>query len=391
MSSFLIFWRRMLKDWRFQWRVFNSAADWTVWVYLILPSIVIFFLIYRSWWIEGTPGWIEWVPLSLFFVLGSLYSWTGSFRSFIAEADKVFLIKKEDLFLRLKKWGYGYSIFYHGFLSVIAIAFLLPFMMVHYELTWLHASSFLLYIVGMKYFLMYIKFQLRKIETKTIRVIITLVLFILLCSISFSLAGLWIKESLVLIFISLLFGFLGLFLYFPLVKKNSLFELGLAVEREEKFKMMDMVYQLSLDIEKPKVYSRKKPWLFRNSFLIFKKRTARNAFLELFIKVFVRNSSYILTFFQLNSITTAAIIIVPPVWIKVVIFTGFMFMLSIWIEGNWERIVLSHPFTKKYNEHDAYFSARRIVKVTLFSLSVIFIAAVAGVGLWIVHLFSFFI
>lgn len=391
MSSFHIFWRRMLRDWRYQLKTFYSAADWTIWLYIILPSIVIFGFMYRSWWMGPAPGWMEWLPLQLFFVIGSLFIWHGSIRTYIDEADKVFLMKKENLFLNMKKWGFAYSIFYQTLLTMIATVILLPFMLRHYELTWLHALSFFFYVIGFKFFMMYFLFQLKKIERKTIRVIITLFIFILLCWFSFFISTFWIDGSFViLLFVSLVIGLLGLSLYALLLKKNSLFETELAAERDEKLKLVNMIYMTSMEIEKPKIYSRKKPWLFRNSYLIFKKRTAKNGFIELFTKVFVRNSSYVLTFFQMSSVTAVALIVVPPIWIKVVIFSGFLFVLWIWLEGTWERIVLSHPFAKKYHEHDAYFSARRTVIGALFSLSILFIGGIVGVGLWIVQLFSIF-
>lgn len=389
MSSLRIFWQRMVQDWRFQLRAFRSIADWTIWLYLIIPTIVIFLFMYRSWWLQAAPGWIEWVPLSLFFLVGSLFSWGGAFRTYTDEADKVFLIKKEGLFLNLKKWGFGYSVLYQALLSLMVVVILLPFMINHYQLTGLHAFSFFLYIVGLKYLLMYVKFQMRKIEMKTIRMIITLVLFILLGRFSFSISSLWIDgQFTILMIISVFFTTMGLFLYIPLLRKNSLFDLWIATERDEKLKMVNMIYQMSYDIEKPKVYSRKKPWLFRNSFLIFKKRTVKNGFLELFMKVFIRNSSYVLAYVQISSVTAAALIVVPPLWIKMLIFVGFLFMLSIWFEGIWERIVLSHPFTKKYKEHASYFSAKQTAKRALFSVAFLFIGLVVGIGLWIIQLSS---
>ncbi|MDQ0156590.1 ABC transporter permease [Robertmurraya andreesenii] len=388
MSSFHLFWRRMLRDWHYQFKVFRSIADWTIWLYLIIPAIAIFFFMYRSWWVEAVPGWIEWVPLSMFFVLGSLFAWSGAYRMYTDEADKVFLMKNSRLFLGMKKWGFWYSVLYQALLSILAVGLLLPFMIQHYKLSWLHALSLFLYLLGTKYFLMYVNLQLKKIEFKTIRILVTIVLFVLVCIGTYHISGFWTEGNIVFIIFSLLIGMLGITLYHPLLKKNSLFELELASEREEKLKLVNAIYQVSYDIEKPKVFSRKKPWLFRNSYQLFNKRTSRNGFIELYLKVFIRNSSYILTYFQISSVTSVALIVVPPYWIKAIIFGGFLFMMWIWLEGSWERIVLSHPLTKKYHDHDSYFSAKRRMLTVLYVLSIIFIGAIVGVGLWIYRVFA---
>lgn len=389
MSSFRLFRQRMLRDWQFQFKAFRSIADWTIWLYLIIPGAAILFFMYRSWWVEATPTWLEWMPLNLFFLLGSFFAWDGAFRIYTDEADRVFLLKKSHLFYELKKWGFRYSVLYQAFLSLVAVVILLPFMMQHYQLTWTHAVVFFFYLLAMKYMTMYLKFQLKKIETKLIRIVVILLMFVLIGGFSLFISAYWIEGHFFSLFIlSLIIGLTGLRLYYPLLRKNSLFELELVSEKEEKLKLVNMIYQVSFDIEKPKYSSRKKPWLFRNSYLIFRRRTARNGFLELFIKVFVRNSSYILTYFQISSVTAAALIVVPPLWIKAIIFGGFLLMMFIWLEATWERIVLSHPFTKKYNEHDAYFAAKRRTIAVLFSLAIIFIGATVGVGLWVYQVFS---
>lgn len=386
MSSFQLFQERMLRDWRYQFRAFRSIADWTIWLYLIIPSIVIFFFIYRSWWIEAPFQWTEWLPINLFFLLASLMAWGGAFRSYVDEADKVFLVKKSSLFLRMKQWGFLYSVFYQGILTVIAVVILLPFMLQHYQLTWFHAASFFVYVLGLKYFLMYFSFQLKKIEVKFLRNLISIVLFVLVSILSFYVAFLWNLHYL-LSFIGLLLGVTGISIYYKMLKRTSMLETELAQEREEKLKLINLIFMVSFDIEKPKGGSKEKPWLFRNSKRIFKKRTVKNGFLELFMKVFIRDSSHIMTYFQICSVTSVALIIVPPLWIKAVIFGAFLFMMWSWLEGIWERIVLQHPFTKKYTEHDSYFAAKKMIIALLFVLSIIFISSIVGVGLWVYSLF----
>lgn len=390
MSSIQLFYRRMIRDWKYQIKTFRSIADWTIWLYLIIPANVISFFIYRSWWLDEVPNWVEWMPLSLFFLLGYLFSWNGSYRTFTEEADKVFLVKKEKLFFGLKHWGFLYSLAIQAIWTLLVVVVLLPFLLRHYQLTIAHALVYFLFLLTIKYGIMYLKFLLKKIERKTIRIILTILLFLLLSWFSQLMALPWGQGDFwAVIIVSLIAGVAGIGLYYPLLKKNALFEIELNIEKEEKLKLVNAIYTMSYDIEKPKITSRKKPWLFRNSKLIFKNRTARNGFVELFIKIFVRNSSYILTYFQICSVTAAAIIIVPPWWIKVILFTAFLFMMWIWLGVTWDRIALSHPFMKKYNEHDAYFSARRWTTAALFILSILVVGVIVSFGFLLYSMLQF--
>lgn len=387
MNSFQLFRKRMLRDWRYQLRSFRSIADWTIWLYLIIPSMAIFIYMYRSWWVEAAPQWTEWLPLTLFFLLASLVAWGGAFRTYVDEADKVFLVKKRKTFHQMKRWGFWYSILYQGILTAIVLVILLPFMLLHYQLTWFHVVSFFIYVLGLKYFLMFLSLQLKRIDIKLIRIFTSILLFVVVNILSFYVSALW-EQYLFLILLGVILGGLGISLYYPMIKRTSMLEMELAQEREEKLKFINLIYTISFEIEKPKGASKRKPWLFRNSYLIFKNRTAKNAFIELFVKVFIRDGSHLTTYFQICSVTSAALIVVPPLWIKAVIFGAFLFMMWSWLEGIWERIVLQHPFTKKYTEHDSYFAAKKIIIIGLFVLSIIFISSIVGVGLWVYSLFS---
>ncbi|WP_449621379.1 ABC transporter permease [Robertmurraya sp. Marseille-Q9965] len=390
MTSFQLFRRRLTQDWLFQIRTFRSIADWTIWLYMIIPTIVISIFIYRSWWIDGAPSWMAWMPVSIFFLLGYLFSWTGAYRFYTDEADMVFLIKKDSLFYGLRKWGFFYSLLFQAMNTLLVVVALLPFLIQHFHLTWEHAFCYFLFLLAMKYLVMYLKFHLKKIQSKMKRIIVTVLTFILLSWFAQTISFLWINGDFwIVCIISMVVGFVSTYYYYPLVKKKSLFDIELAIEQEEKLKLVQAIHQMSFDIEKTKVYSRKRPWLFRNSKRIFKKRTARNGFLELFIKVFIRNSSYILTYLQICSATVAALVIVPPIWMKVIIFLGFLLMMWIWLGVTWERVVLSHPFTKKYQACDAYFSARNWAIGVLFICAILVVGLLAGSGYFLVNQISF--
>lgn len=90
MNSHSLFFRRLTEEVKFQYGELRSILDWTIIVYLLLPSLVIFSFIYRSWWL-AQPEWIADLPLFFFlFYTGYLAAWVGNYRTFILEADKAF-------------------------------------------------------------------------------------------------------------------------------------------------------------------------------------------------------------------------------------------------------------------------------------------------------------
>jgi ABC-2 type transport system permease protein len=360
-SSLTLFSQRLWEEWKFQTRVIRSILDWTIIMYILVPWLVVFGFIYRSWWIEQ-PEWIEQIPSVLIIVLGYLAAWTGNYRTFIQEADKVFLVKHPFLYIAFKRISYGYSLFFQtlgiGFVTIL----FLPFFIHTYEYTFTQVALFFLLLTTLKWLVMAIKPKLTKIEGKFIRSVFRGLAFILGSWTIQFIYSYWILGSMILpILASILFAILAVALYAPALSKLSNFDEELANEQKERNKYMNSVLTLSPELEKVKVSNRKRPWLYRKSGRMFKNRSVENGFSELFLKVLIRNSTYWSGYLQIVSITIAALIIVPPVWIKVVVFIAFVVMLHSWLMSIWSQITISHPLTKKYRDSDAFFTARKRV------------------------------
>ena len=169
------------------------------------------------------------------------------------------------------------------------------------------------------------------------------------------------------------------------------FEQDLAIDDLEKNKYMNLIFAFSMDIEKlPKPPPlRKSPRLYSKSNRLFKNRIQRNGFLELFIKVSTRNVEYILGYIKIFGVTSAAVITLPTIWLKItLICIGFLFLLS-WNGFVWNKVIGSHPFTKKYAEEDGHFIAKKIVTIVLAIPFIIIIGFSIILNLWIRAIFPF--
>ena len=108
MTSMQLFKKRCFHNFRFQIRAWRMGIDWTVLLYLLVPAVIVAIAVYRSWWVE-LPKWMEMLPFEGFLFLFYVFSWMGSVRLFIEEADELFLLQNRAFYQSLRRWGMLYS------------------------------------------------------------------------------------------------------------------------------------------------------------------------------------------------------------------------------------------------------------------------------------------
>lgn len=381
MNGFSLFYTRLLREWKFQYGVIKSVADWTILLYMILPSIVIGIGIYRSWWIE-VPNWILPIPVELVFLVGYVFTWFGNYRTFIEEADKVFLIKNKRLFLRMKIWSYFSTVISQTLSLVLLLCVLLPFFIVHYELKLANIFVYFFYLLNIKILLMYGKLHLRKMKQKFLRFLFLFFVFVF---------GSWITQLViwavanhpfVLMCIAWVPGMVGVYLSTRKLLKISNFDEELMIEREEKLRYVGLIYQFSYSVEKTTPVIRKNPLLFRHSKRLFKKRTPSHAFIELFLKVFLRNYSYVFSYLQIIGVTISAVVVSPTIWLVGLFFIAFLFILRWYLDACWVKITASHPLVEKYKDHPGYYEGKRKAVNSLFLLGIVIAVVFSSTGIY---------
>lgn len=380
MNSKQLFSRRLRQNWKYQYDIFKTITDWTILLYCIIPSSLVFIIIYSSWW-HKAPQWIEHVPFSYLFALFFLFIWGGHFRSYYRDADRIFLIKNKRLQLGLKQKGILYTYIFQ-LLPTTFLAFIVAPLWLNYYQIGLDKLIFTLGLfLSSKWLVMSIKGRLSMHSERWLKVIRMIPVFLGL-SIIWSFYYLLFQNNQILTMVGLIiFNVVASVL---LVKDRftsvKTFEQDLAIDESEKHKYIDLIFSLSLVIDQPSkaVSSRKSPILYSKSNRLFKKRTARNGFLELFIKVISRNSEYFLRYFQIIAVNSIAIILIPSFWIKLIIVLFGLYFVQTWIKDNWDMIVGAHSFTKKYADINAYFEGRKIVT---YVFSVVFLLLVSTIYL----------
>ena len=59
-----LLYNRIRQNWKYQYGIIKTIIDWTIMLYLVVPTAVIGGAVYRSWWFD-TPQWIEEMPFGL--------------------------------------------------------------------------------------------------------------------------------------------------------------------------------------------------------------------------------------------------------------------------------------------------------------------------------------
>ncbi|OJH61821.1 ABC transporter permease, partial [Bacillus subtilis] len=92
---------------KYQFKVLHAVIDWTVALYIVLPAIA--FVVYQYIDLMNGSGllyeWSEVAEWRWLYAVCVLIMLTGSIRTFLMEADKVFLLQKKEINYQLKRYA----------------------------------------------------------------------------------------------------------------------------------------------------------------------------------------------------------------------------------------------------------------------------------------------
>ncbi|HHW39018.1 MAG TPA: hypothetical protein GXX18_17600 [Bacillales bacterium] len=331
MSGRSLFINRFIQEWRFQWSVIRTVLDWTVILYIIIPSILFFYLFYVDAWRNIDLYWNENLPFSILVFLMLLFSSGGNFRTFLLEADLLFLLQERKIFYRLKVYGLLTSLLLSFLQTVLTFFIAMPILILSYQFS-IKMVSFL-FVAIFAY-----KLAQQTINKVSYRNFKKWVLTILL----FSLATfLLLNAPLFFIGVGSIMGIVGIVCFHisQITKTNRWFLKELEIEHAERVRYIRVILNFSIAVEKQSTQHRKKPtFLFKKSERIFKVRNKENGLLELLLKSFLRNQNLVRTYFRLMSLTGFAIIAVP-LWIKWLVFISYIFFINSWIKSLYSKML----------------------------------------------------
>ncbi|MDQ0215619.1 ABC-2 type transport system permease protein [Oikeobacillus pervagus] len=361
MSSFHIFISRLKQDLLFQYRITKTILDWSVLLYFVVPGTIIAFFIYRSWWFD-LPQWSESFTFSMIGAIFFLISWKGNNRTFVQEADGVFFLTHKMKFLNMIKWAFVYSIWKAAFKIIFLTFTAMPFLLHHFSLNHWEIASFSLFYIGITLFIRALKFFFQT-QTWKEKLIMWAVFLFMFLGHQYCLPV--IQKPVFSVVLAFLFIIFASLLAIPRVLTTNYFQNEVQKENQERLRLMNSVLGAAPGVEKPKIIKRKKAFLFRHSRRIFKQRTPQIGLTEVFIKIILRNFTYLSGYFKLIAVTSAAIIVIPKLIYQLILIASFTFFMWGWVANLWDQVILQHPIGKQSSEQEDFFQARKKVNIVL--------------------------
>jgi len=335
-----LFWQRLASDWRYQYEAWKTAVDWVVALYIVIPFLGLFIYEYLGWWRE-MPSYAIYLNQNVFLGIIFFFTWLGTTRIFLEEADQLFLLQKKAWIHPLIKLSLGYTIGYNVLTSTVLFLIVAPFLL-HYGIVLREIVWMTLFTIGFKTCMGLAK---QFVELRFMGWIQNLFRTVLLL-----MAGVYWRQSVYYLMNHSALFYLSLIvlsgvlvgLLFRRVTLRGTFSLDVVREKNARLRLVKLLLQNMGAYEKKPMFTRKRPLFFRSSNLLFKQRTPVNGLVEMFLKAESRNEKDVTAYFRMLGTSIVALIIFPSDygWL---LWVAFSLMITAFIGVLW-RAAINNPF-----------------------------------------------
>lgn len=376
-----LFGRRLRSEWKFQYRVWKMAVDWTVALYIVIPALLVAGYHYISWW-RDMPGWGEAVPELAW--LAGLYvaCGFGAVRLFVEEADQLFLIRNAEWMRRLKLNGIVYSLSLRVLLSITAVGLVAPFLvLVHgYDSSRLLLLAALAAAAGTHAMLAgrILTLRLPRFMGWLAKASASIVLGALFVTAAgHEAAPVWMEVLTVLLAVST-----GLLARLRLDIAYAFYQ-DAAYESDQRMKFAAML--MGQIVPKPaRIWKRSKPLVLPNSRAVFRNRTPDRVLAETIVKSFFRSGTQVRLYAQF-AIACSLGLLLMPVAVKWLFWLAISLPLAYWVKM-YGKEVLGSPYVKLFpwKDEDRVKSIRKATPVLFVPayVPIGFALGWTGYGLW---------
>ncbi|MEF3306630.1 ABC transporter permease [Paenibacillus sp. GYB003] len=342
-----LFARRLRSEWRFQYRVWKMAVDWTVALYIVIPAVAVAVYHYVSWW-RDMPAWGAAVPVEAW--LGALYvlSGFGALRLFVEEADQLFLIRNEAWMSRLLRLGTAYSLTVRALSAALAAGLAAPFLVRAHgcDGPQLAVAAALAMAAGTHRLLAdrIVALRLPRLAGSLANGAAFVVLGALFVVAARPAAGpLWgIALTALLVGSTVVLARVRL-------RMTGTFYRDAAYEAEQRMKFAALL--LAQVVPKPaKLRKRAKPLVFRRSQRLFRRRTPDRVLAETIVKSFFRSGTQMKMYAQLTTAFGFGLLLMP-VAAKWLFWSGVSLLLAYWVRMYGKEVTAS-SFVKLFPWRD---------------------------------------
>lgn len=336
-----MFTKRLYCSYQFNLKLIKSITDWIVLLYLVVPSVIIGFFLYRD--TAGNFQVFELHPIPLLLLLFgiSFLLVKSALRLFIYDADLLFYKQQGSKIHHIKLWGYCYTFLQYNFVLVILLLLASPFILFPF---WKVLLS--LNIISVLH--IWIQYRYQKWFTKwpLLFIVHALIIFCL------GILPLW--------------GFFILLLAVHLlllntVLSNRYWTIETSWEYEAFYSWMKRIYQFSLEMRYYMPAKTKQPLIL----LAKKKVLSTHRIDNLIYKTLLRKLNYLKSPVQLIVISIG-LLFVLPIWAKAVVLIFSFIGLNVALSSILNEIKQAPFFQLMSVQENEWFQAKKRIKYRFF-------------------------
>lgn len=368
-----------------QWKAWNSALDWTVWLYILVPALLVGGGFYRDFWLD-MPEWAEMVPWRTGLAIALLLPMImGRVRVFVEEADRLFMLQKKEWLLGLKRRGMLYTACVQAALLLFPFAVLLPFLvraegMGGLEIVQMYAHTWLASLTW-SIVSQWVDLPVRGWR-KWLLEGCCLIAWAAAYLVPVLLLGSGQGAAVMVPAFAVMATAAAASAYGSL-RSGIRFEAEVKQDRDVRNRSTEFLLSQTGNVRP--LSKRKRPLLLRRSQRLFKGTDAAAVLAEMRIKAFVR-SSVVRIWIGYTSVCTTAIVAAPPS-ASVVLIPAFTYIGASWLRAQWEQWIAEEYIAHFEWSAEASAQAAVLSRFWLLLPPLLVWSAVAGAqafGLWAV-------
>ena len=293
-----MFQKRLLSSFQFNFNLWKSILDWTVIVYITIPSIIIGFFLYRDFLLSNPSFTISpTIFLTVLFLCSFLFC-KSTVRLFIYDADLLFLRQNPKKFLAIKTNALIYNFFSYNLLMLLLLVVITPLLLVA-NFTIIHVVKILVIFNLISILRILGNYSIRKwyIHWPLFLLLHAIIIFnffkipLAIYMISFFICCVWLVKK---------------------IDSNRYWSLEISWEYEAFYKWMKRIYTLG---KETRYYLPKKS---NDPFIIFakKRKLSKHRLDNLIYKTILRKFDYLSLPLRLILLGIGLLFILPTAWAK---------------------------------------------------------------------------
>ncbi len=297
-------------------KLLANIIDWTVALYIVVPSLVIGFFLYKNFILTISTSWIVHIPLVIFIVLLFIITSIETLRTYLQRADRLFLIQHRKRMIQLKRAGLYWTLSKHLIILSSALALLAPIFIIVHHVTILELLVLLLQLFTSNFTKVLLQLKLRKWQQ---------LLSNILLSIIGTVCFLYVHIIITSLIYLILLVYCTSYYNRHFINSTKYFDLQVELDQAAFYRWQSILFRIAPELRSQLVPKLKKPrLLWKNSKRMFQRS---DYFIEeLVCKTMLRQKQYRFGYlrFLLSGI---GLIIIVPVWAKIIILGILYFTL----------------------------------------------------------------